>query len=252
MSDSLQITITANTTEIKTAEKELGVFQNTISSLKTTIKNMQSQWVSWTDTVTAVSTGIKALHLILTNYIIAPLNNVVNGFMALGDQISKTSQRIGINIDVLGGLKFAAEQCGANFEILTEGIKVFQNQLGAAQMGDAGALGKFGKTGLDANMLAGMSNEQQLMTVADHIQNIGDKAEQTRIAMELFGKAGFKLLPFFQEGSAGIKKLIEEGRDIGAVPSESGVKSASCRWMPDFQEGQTEEVVKKTRRFVEF
>ena len=172
--------------------------------------------------------------------------------MALGDQISKTSQRIGMSTETLGGLKFAAEQCGANFDILTEGIKAFQNQLGAAQMGDTGAIGKLGKVGLNAEDFAGLSNEDQLMKLADHIKAIGDKSEQTRVAMELFGEAGFKLLPLFQEGSEGIKKLIAEGKDIGAVPSESGVKSASCRWRPDFQEGQTAEVVKKTRRFVEF
>lgn len=226
MNDTLNITIKTDAQSLIDAQKELTLFQRTLSSVNVEIKNTQNQWGNFANYVTAASTAFKAVHLFITNYIIAPLASAVNSFVALGDEISKTSQRIGIGIEFLGGLKFAAEQCGANFQILTEGIKVFQNQLGAAQMGDAGALGKFGKTGLDANMLAGMSNEQQLMTVADHIQNIGDKAEQTRIAMELFGKAGFKLLPFFQEGSAGIKKLIEEGRDIGAVMGEDGVQGA--------------------------
>ncbi|MDO4857437.1 MAG: hypothetical protein Q4A17_05785 [Thermoguttaceae bacterium] len=252
MSEELHIAITANTNAITTATQELRKLETGFNTLSGTLKKSENSWVEYSSVITAAATSIKAFHLILTNYIITPLSNAVNGFVALGDQISKTSQRIGIGVESLGGLKFAAEQCGANFEILTEGIKAFQNQLGAAQMGDTGAIGKLGKIGLSTEDFAGLSNEDQIMKLADHIQAIGDKSEQTRVAMELFGEAGFKLLPFFQEGSEGIKKLMAEGKDIGAVPSESGVKSASCRWRPDFQEGQTAEVVKKTRRFVEF
>lgn len=226
MNDTLVINVKAETSSIVAAEKELGSFQKSVNSVNVSIKQAQDKWSQWSSITTAVSTAFKAVHLAITNYIIAPLAGAVNGFMALGDQISKTSQKIGIGTETLGGLKFAAEQCGANFQILTEGIKAFQNQLGAAQMGDTGAISKLGKVGLNANDFAGLSNEDQLMKLADHIKAIGDKSEQTRVAMELFGKAGFKLLPFFQEGSEGIRKLIDEGKDIGAVLGEDSIQSA--------------------------
>lgn len=226
MNDTLVINVKAETSSIVAAEKELGSFQKSVNSVNVSIKQAQDKWSQWSSITTAVSTAFKAVHLAITNYIIAPLAGAVNGFMALGDQISKTSQKIGIGTETLGGLKFAAEQCGANFQILTEGIKAFQNQLGAAQMGDTGAISKLGKVGLNANDFAGLSNEDQLMKLADHIKAIGDKSEQTRVSMELFGKAGFKLLPFFQEGSEGIRKLIDEGKDIGAVLGEDSIQSA--------------------------
>lgn len=226
MAEDLKIVITANTAAIETATTELKKLETGFNTLSNTLKKEERSWTEYASVVTAVATSFKAVHLAITNYIIAPLSRAVNGFMALGDQISKTSQRIGMSVEMLGGLKFAAEQCGANFEILTEGIKAFQNQLGAAQMGDSNAISKLGKVGLNAEDFVGLSNEDQLMKLANHIKSIGDKAEQTRVAMELFGKAGFKLLPFFQEGSAGIKKLIEEGKDIGAVLGEDAVNGA--------------------------
>ena len=224
--DTLTISVKTDMSAVVAAERELVVFEKSVNSVNVSLKQTQKQWSEWANITTAVSTAFKAIHLGITNFIIAPLSGAVNGFMALGDQISKTSQRIGMSTETLGGLKFAAEQCGANFEILTEGIKAFQNQLGAAQMGDTRAISKLGKVGLNADDFAGLSNEDQLMKLADHIKSIGDKSEQTRVSMELFGKAGFKLLPFFQEGSAGIKKLIAEGKDIGAVLGEDGVQSA--------------------------
>lgn len=226
MDEDLKIGIICSTEQLQVATKSINIFQEKFVTVNKTIDEATKKWNKWTSGITAGSVAFKAVHQAIHEFIISPLVGAVNGFMALGDQISKTSQRIGMSTETLGGLKFAAEQCGANFEILTEGIKAFQNQLGAAQMGDEGAIGKLGKIGLNAEDFAGLNNEKQLMKLADHIKNIGDKSEQTRVAMELFGEAGFKLLPFFQEGSEGIQKLMEEGGKIGAVLGEDAVNGA--------------------------
>lgn len=225
-SNELTITINSDTKGVQAAEKELGHLEKSVYSVKKAVTESTGSWTKYSSAITACSTSFMAVKTAVEQYVIAPLASAVQSFMALGDQISKTSQRVGMSTETLGGLKFAAEQCGANFDILTAGIQKFQNTLGAVQMGDAGAIGKLSKLGLSADAFAGLSNEDQLMKVADYIKSIGDKAEQTRVAMELFGKSGFKLLPFFQEGSEGIRKLIEEGKDIGAVMGEEATEDA--------------------------
>ena len=226
MADELSIKISANTADLKAADRELLVMEKSVGRLNSQLEKNKSGWGSVTSAVTAASTAFLAVNQAVTQYVIAPLQQAVTTFMAFGDSLSKTAQRVGIGVESLGALKFAAEQCGANFDILTDGIKKFQNQLGAAQMGDAGAISKLGNVGLSPDAFAGLTEEDQLMKLADHIKAIGDKSEQTRVAMELFGKAGFKLLPFFQEGSEGIKRLMAEGKDIGAVLGEDAVTSA--------------------------
>lgn len=225
-SNDLSVKITTDTVELVKAEKELGKFQKSFTSLNAAMEKNYTSWGKVTSVVTAASTAFTAINTAVTQYVIAPLKQAVTAFMDFGDSISKTSQRVGIGVESLGALKFAAEQCGANFQILTEGIKSFQNQLGAANMGDAAAIGKLGKAGLSAGDFAGLPEEEQLMKLADHIAAIGDKSEQTSVAIELFGKSGFKLLPFLQEGSAGIKKLMAEGKEIGAVLGEDAVTGA--------------------------
>ena len=225
-SNDLSVKITADTVELVKAEKELGKFQKSFQSLNAEMAKNHTSWGKTTSVITAASTAFMAINTAVSQYVIAPLKQAITTFMDFGDSISKTSQRVGIGVESLGALKFAAEQCGATFQILTDGIKAFQDTLGAAQMGDSGAIGKLGKAGLSVEDFAGLSEEDQLMKLADHIAAIGDKSEQTSVAMELFGKAGFKLLPLLQEGSAGIKKLMDEGKDIGAVLGEDGVKGA--------------------------
>ncbi|MDO4857238.1 MAG: hypothetical protein Q4A17_04765 [Thermoguttaceae bacterium] len=199
MAEELIIPIKADDSQVKKAAKSLGGLEGAITSLYGKLGATREGMGSLGSAISGLMSGLDLLRNGINNLIIAPLSNAVNGFVALGDQISKTSQRVGIGVETLGGLKFAAEQCGANFDILTAGIQKFQNTLGAAQMGDAASIGKLGNVGLNLDDLSGLSNEDQLMKLADHIAAIGDKSEQTRVAMELFGKAGFKLLPFFQE-----------------------------------------------------
>ena len=227
MENELSIPVNLDTTQynakLAKAEELLKKFE---SATETVNKTMGNKWNQMAAGVAVYSTALKNVSGAINSYIIQPLAGAVNAFVQFGDNFSKTSQRIGIGVEALGGLKFAAEQCGSNFETLTDGVKTFQNILGAAQMGDTGALEKMRKSGLNVADFEGLSNEDQLMQLADHIAAIGDKSEQTRVAMELFGDAGFKLLPFFQEGSEGIQKLMAEGKDIGAVLGEEAVGGA--------------------------
>ncbi len=139
----------------------------------------------------------------IVSYIITPIANAVKGFVELGDTLSKTSQRTGISVDTLGGLKFAAEQCGGNFEILTNSIRAFSNVLGGAKMGDQGMISKLGKMGINADMF-GDDPEEQFMKLADHIASIKDPAEQAMVAMQLFGEAGYNQISNFCQNATTI------------------------------------------------
>ncbi|MDO4857404.1 MAG: hypothetical protein Q4A17_05615 [Thermoguttaceae bacterium] len=119
MDELIKIALEADLSSLKKAEKELGTFQKAFLSLNKVIDEQSKLLTSYSSIVTAIATSFKSIHLAVTNFIITPLAGAVNSFIALGDQISKTSQRIGMSTGTLGGLKFAAEQCGANFQIGT-------------------------------------------------------------------------------------------------------------------------------------
>ncbi len=209
---------------VEKAKKELSDFEKATETITQAVNN---KWNQCAAGVTLYAGAFQAVKGAIDSFVIAPLAGAVNNFVSFGDDFAKTAQRIGIGAESLGGLKFAAEQCGADFDTMTDSVKTFQEQLGAAKLGDAGAIGKLGDVGIKAEDFEGLSVEKQFMKLADHIASIGDRAEQTRTAIELFGDAGFKLLPFFQEGSAGIRKLMDEGKDIGAVLGEDAANGAA-------------------------
>lgn len=101
---------------IQSAEKHLTNFEQT--TYKVT-KNIKQSFKEAAADAAVIGTAFQSVSSIINKCIINPLSGAVNGFVAFGDEISKTSQRIGMSTGTLGGLKFAAEQCGANFQIGT-------------------------------------------------------------------------------------------------------------------------------------
>ena len=119
MTDELVIPIKADDSQVKKAAKSLGGLEGAITSLYGKLGVTRDGMGSLGSAISGLVSGFGLFMDGINKFIIAPLSNAVNSFIALGDQISKTSQRIGMSTETLGGLKFAAEQCGANFQIGT-------------------------------------------------------------------------------------------------------------------------------------
>lgn len=154
------------------------------------------------------------------------LKTGVGIFTEMGTALQKVSAQTGIAVGKLSALKYAAEQTGANFDTAVDAMKTFQEQLGAAQLGDQGAIDKLGAVGIESIDYRGLGGFEQFQKLAEHIASIPDEAEQARTAIELFGDAGYQLLPMFQLGQKGIQDLCEEAERLGIVMSEEDAKQA--------------------------
>ena len=116
MADSNAITVTLQgdasqlDASCKTAEKQLDRFEK---ATQTVTGSVRKQWQSTAFSVAALGVAFQTVSTAIRTYIIAPISDAVNSFVQFGDQLAKTSQRVGISAESLGGLKFAAEQCGA-------------------------------------------------------------------------------------------------------------------------------------------
>lgn len=135
------------------------------------------------------------------------------------DAIGDAAERAGVAVESLSRLKFAAEQNDVEFASLTKGIREFQKNLSAAAVNTTAAQEKLALLGLEAAELRGLALEDQLGQIADRFQEIVNPADRTRIAVELFGKAGQDLVPLLRQGSSGIRELTEEADRLGVTLS---------------------------------
>lgn len=157
---------------------------------------------------------------------VAPLLATTNVFAEMGDQLAKMSARTGISVEALSELGYAAEQSGANLEMLEGGVRKMQKFLVEAAQGSKSAQSTLAKLGLRLSDLGRLTPDQQFELLADRISKIQDPAIRAATAMELFGKTGTSLLPMMQDGAKGIEALKQQARDLGLVISTEDAKAA--------------------------
>jgi hypothetical protein len=106
------------------------------------------------------------------------------------DALTKASDRTGIGVVALQRLEAIALASGNTLDDVTNAVNQFQKRLST---GDARAA--LDRIGLSITSIRALAPDDQFIAIAKAIQTIHDPAEQTRIAMELFGKSGAQLLP---------------------------------------------------------
>jgi hypothetical protein len=149
---------------------------------------------------------------------------VKRGFEA-ADMLGDAAERIGVTVESLSRLKFAAEQNDVEFGALTIAIKRWQVTLSEAGSGTKSAADSLGLLGLKAGDLKNLRLEDQLAKIADQFQRIQDPADRTRVAVELFGRSGEQLVPLLSKGGAAVRALTEEADRLGITLDGKTVRS---------------------------
>jgi lambda family phage tail tape measure protein len=162
------------------------------------------------------------------NQIFDSINRAVIKTAELGD----LAQSIGINVERLQELRYAAEQSGASAELLDDGIRKLNQRLGdVATDGTGAAAGAFERL-----QIAALNTDGTIRNAGDvfdefvqKLESVGSEAEKAALASDLFGKqAGPRLVQLLSEGEAGISSLSKEAHAFGVVLGEDLVKQTQA------------------------
>lgn len=135
----------------------------------------------------------------------------------IGDNLNDMAKRTGIAVETLSVLRLAAEESGTSLGGLAMGFKFLSaNMLSAAQGGkeDAAAFAQLGVAVLDTGGKLRNTN-QVMLDLAERFARMPDGAEKTALAMKVFGRAAFEIIPFLNEGREGIEKMLAASEDLG-------------------------------------
>lgn len=135
---------------------------------------------------------------------------VVSASMAAA--VDDAAKRTGFSAESLQEFRYGAEQSGGTFDDLVGGIRNMNKELA-----DDKSEEKLAAIGLKLSDLRRLSGDQQFLAIADAISKISDASKQTDAAMGIFGKGGFALLPFLQEGQKGINQFRMDAQRLGLV-----------------------------------
>lgn len=157
----------------------------------------------------------------------APLTATTAVFASYGDELSKAADRTGITASALSELRYAAEQSGASFSDLQNGLKGMSKFTQQVVQGSAAATDALDKMGISATEFLQASPEDRLGLLADGLNRIEDPSLRASYAMATLGKGGVALLPMLKEGSQGIDALSARARDLGLTVSDLDASNAT-------------------------
>lgn len=135
------------------------------------------------------------------------LGAMVKDIINVGEELNDMAQKTGVSVEALSMFKSAGQLAGLSLEDLAKAFGKFDQALSKATTGNKEAAGAFKALHLNAATLKDMKVEDALMRIADAFAKTPDGADKTRVAMELFGKAGMNMIPLLNAGSQAIEAM---------------------------------------------
>lgn len=163
------------------------------------------------DTLTGLAAGLT----------VGAFAGMIKGSIDAGVKLTELSSRVGVGVAALSQYKYVAEANSISLDTLTGAFQKMQVNLSKSQSGTGAAADALDQLGLSTNALLQLAPDQQFETIAEALSQVGNKSEQARLSMALFGKAGGQLLPIMEEGRAGLQGMREEADRLGLTISET-------------------------------
>lgn len=141
---------------------------------------------------------------------------------ALGEQ----AQQLGVTTDALQEYRYAASQTGIEQAQMDQALSQLTRRLGDAAQGVKEPIKALERLGITLDQIKGRSAGDVIPLIAEGMKQLPNDAERAAVAVDLFGKAGQKLMPLLSEGAQGIKALTDAAREMGLVLSPEEIANA--------------------------
>jgi hypothetical protein len=145
-----------------------------------------------------------------------------------GHDFQEMSERTGVSVERLSGMKLAADKGGTSIEGLAIGYRFLSKNIYAAAQGSKEGKGALDALGISVKDASGQvrSMDDILMEISDRFRGLPDGPMKSALAIQLFGRSGTQLIPMLNMGSAAIKEQIALAERLGIVYTEKTAKAA--------------------------
>lgn len=152
----------------------------------------------------------------------------IRRFIGLGDDVAKTADKLGVGVEALQELRFAAQRTGVEQSTFDMALQRFTRRAAEAASGTGEARGALKFLGIQLRDTRGeiRPTEDLFADVADAMQRIENPALRLRVAFKLFDSEGAVLVNTLAGGSDELNRLRQEARDLGGIMDEETARAA--------------------------
>jgi hypothetical protein len=199
------------------------------------IKKMQDSVSRMSDKIQEVNKKASGSFLNLKNAAIVTLGVMAIGkiksfaeeFANTGDEIAKTSSRLGMTSVELQRLRYAMGQQGVSSETLTQSFETLNKNLGLLQTGQGALFSKLKKNNPEMlNQIRNTkSNSEAFSLLMDAMDKTTDATEKAALSTIAFGGAGQMMILASKGGSKTINDLGNKMEKFGVISNEDAMKA---------------------------
>lgn len=195
-----------------------------VASLFATL-GLKPDTASWKQGDRLLSAAKKALAAVAAYKAFGWAKGMVAGVVALGGKLNDLSATVGVNVEALQELGYAAQQNGSSLEGMGTSLRFLGRNMEAAKKGGGEVAKTFRKAGISLKDASGkmLPVEEVLNRVSDAMAKAKSPAEATKIATDLLGRSAATLAPTLAKGSKELTRLREEARATGGVIDRDGI-----------------------------
>jgi hypothetical protein len=142
----------------------------------------------------------------------AAIKNVIDE----ADDMNKLSAKLGVPIEQLSQLAYAADLAGVPMEDLSTALKKLSTAMSDAQSG--GQFSKLFKAmGISVTDAKGQlkSSTAVMLEVSNKFDGMKNGAQKAALAVKYFGKAGLDMIPLLNDGAGSIREMMKEADALG-------------------------------------
>ncbi len=152
----------------------------------------------------------------------------VRGQLEEFDKLSKLGQSIGVPVEQLSALRYAAKLSAVDLDQLGTGVARLARNAVEAGQGLTTPIRAFEALQINfRNTAGGIKTVSELLPeIADRFARMKDGSEKTAFAQQLLGRAGAALIPLLNQGSTGLKEMTNEARALGVVLDDKTAAAA--------------------------
>lgn len=136
------------------------------------------------------------------------------------DEVTKRASRLNIATEAMIGLEHAASLAGVANSTLERSMLASNKAAKQAQDGSASYKRIFDELKISTEAYLALTPDQQMLKLADSLQNVESEQRKLAIATELFGSRGASMLNLLKQGSDAMREQMEEAKQLGITISE--------------------------------
>jgi len=152
----------------------------------------------------------------------------VNEMAGAADQVAKTSDKLGMSVEALQELRYAANLTGVSQEKLDMAMQRMTRRVAEVANGTGAAKDTVEALGLANDAFFKQSPDKQFEMIADALGGVDDQGERLRMTFTLFDSEGVALVNTLNQGAEGIQTMRKEARDLGGIITDDLARASEA------------------------